>query len=141
MMVMVLVAWRMLQREKVETGPSDHGAASWGQKNCMLDQQTGRLAWTAKCSATLAALGGALSMRTWGQMLDRYGNKAVMTFSLILWQLGNFVWCFLEPGNRNLLYPLWTWGGMTSAGFILGQFTLLLKLLNGALALKNTQTL
>jgi hypothetical protein len=55
--LMVLVAWRMLQREKREAGPSDHGAASWGQKNCMLDQQTGRLAWTAKCSATLAAFG------------------------------------------------------------------------------------
>ncbi|TFF13642.1 sulfite exporter TauE/SafE family protein [Pseudomonas sp. BCA14] len=62
--LMVLVAWRMLQREKNQTGPSDHGAASWGQKNCMLNQQTGRLAWTAKCSATLAALGavtGAVS--------------------------------------------------------------------------------
>jgi len=62
--LMVLVAWRMLQREKREDGPSDHGTASWGQKNCMLDQQTGRFAWTAKCSATLAALGavtGAVS--------------------------------------------------------------------------------
>ena len=92
-------------------------------------QQLGMSAFEVGLLSTLAALGGALSMRTWGQMLDRYGNKAVMTFSLILWQLGNFVWCFLEPGNRNLLYPLWTWGGMTSAGFILGQFTLLLKLL------------
>jgi hypothetical protein len=54
----------MLQREKNQPGPSDHGSASWGQKNCMLNQQTGRLAWTAKCSATLAALGavtGAVS--------------------------------------------------------------------------------
>ena len=62
--LMLLVAWRMLQREKTEAGPSDHGAASWGQKNCMLNQQTGRLAWTAKCTATLAALGavtGAVS--------------------------------------------------------------------------------
>ncbi len=62
--LMVLVAWRMVRREKVEAGPSDHGAASWGQKNCMLNQQTGRLAWTAKCTATLAALGavtGAVS--------------------------------------------------------------------------------
>ncbi|KAA0945634.1 MULTISPECIES: sulfite exporter TauE/SafE family protein [unclassified Pseudomonas] len=62
--LMVLVAWRMLRREKVEAGPSDHGAASWGQKNCMLNQQTGRFSWTAKCTATLAALGavtGAVS--------------------------------------------------------------------------------
>jgi len=62
-------------------------------------------------------------------LLDRFGNKAVMTLSLILWQLGNVVWCFLEPGNRNPMFPLWVWGGMTSAGFILGQFTLLLKLI------------
>lgn len=62
--LMLLVAWRMVRREKVEAGPSDHGAASWGQKNCMLNQQTGRLAWTAKCTVTLAALGavtGAVS--------------------------------------------------------------------------------
>jgi len=55
--LMVLVAWRMLRRERHESGPSDHGQANWGQKNCMLDQQTGRFSWTAKCTATLAALG------------------------------------------------------------------------------------
>ena len=63
-LLMVMVAWRMLRRERQQAGPSDHGSASWGQKNCMLNQQTGRLAWTAKCSATLAALGavtGAVS--------------------------------------------------------------------------------
>lgn len=56
-LLMVLVAWRMLRRERQVQGPSDHGHASWGQKNCMLDQQTGRFAWTAKCTTTLAALG------------------------------------------------------------------------------------
>ncbi|MBT2342307.1 MULTISPECIES: sulfite exporter TauE/SafE family protein [Pseudomonas] len=56
-LLMVLVAVRMLRRETAQPGPSDHGAASWGQKNCLLDRQTGRLAWTARCSATLAALG------------------------------------------------------------------------------------
>ncbi|KNH44721.1 sulfite exporter TauE/SafE family protein [Pseudomonas sp. JV414] len=56
-LLMVMVAWRMLRREKHDDGPSDHGHANWGQKNCMLDQQTGRFSWTAKCTATLAALG------------------------------------------------------------------------------------
>ncbi|WP_434557622.1 sulfite exporter TauE/SafE family protein [Pseudomonas sp. Z4-20] len=56
-LLMVLVAARMLRRETAQPGPSDHGAASWGQKNCLLDQQTGRLAWTARCTATLSALG------------------------------------------------------------------------------------
>ena len=56
-LLMIMVAWRMLRRERHQEGPSDHGHANWGQKNCMLDQQTGRFSWTAKCTATLAALG------------------------------------------------------------------------------------
>lgn len=79
--------------------------------------------------STLAALGGAASLPAWGKLLDRYGNKAVMAVSLLLWQSGNVTWCFLTPENSHLLYGQWIWGGMTSAGFILGQFTLLLKLI------------
>ncbi|MBL9210588.1 MAG: MFS transporter [Opitutaceae bacterium] len=79
--------------------------------------------------ATLAQLSGALSLPAWGHLLDRYGNKSVMAFSLILWQAQNFLWCFLTPENRNVLYAMWIWGGATSAGFILGQFTLLLRLI------------
>ncbi len=79
--------------------------------------------------ATLAQLSGALSLPAWGHLLDRYGNKSVMTFSMILWQVQNFLWCILTPENRNVLYAMWIWGGATSAGFILGQFTILLRLL------------
>ncbi len=79
--------------------------------------------------ATFAQLSGALSLPAWGLLLDRYGNKSVMTFSLLLWQLPNFAWCFLTPDNRSLLYAMWIWGGATGAGFILGQFTILLRLL------------
>lgn len=79
--------------------------------------------------ATLAQLSGALSLPAWGHLLDRYGNKSVMAFSLILWQVQNFLWCFLTLENRNVLYAMWIWGGATSAGFILGQFTLLLRLI------------
>ena len=79
--------------------------------------------------ATLAQFTGALSLPAWGHLLDRYGNKSVMTFSLILWQVQNFMWCFLTLENRNILYLMWVWGGATGAGFILGQFTLLLRLI------------
>ncbi len=79
--------------------------------------------------ATLAQLSGALSLPAWGHLLDRYGNKSVMTFSLILWQVQNLLWCILTPDNRNVLYAMWIWGGATGAGFILGQFTILLRLL------------
>ncbi|MCE2863338.1 MAG: MFS transporter [Opitutaceae bacterium] len=79
--------------------------------------------------ATLAQLSGALSLPAWGHLLDRFGNRPVMAVSLILWQVQNFAWCFLTVENRNLLYAMWIWGGATGAGFILGQFTLLLRLL------------
>jgi MFS family permease len=79
--------------------------------------------------STLAQLSGALSLPAWGLLLDRYGNKSVMTFSLFLWQGQNFLWCFITPDNRSVLYAMWIWGGATGAGFILGQFTLLLRLI------------
>lgn len=91
--------------------------------------QLGFTAFEVGLLATLAQLSGALSLPAWGHLLDRYGNKSVMTLSLILWQVQNFLWCFLTPDNRNLLYAMWVWGGATSAGFVLGQFTLLLRLL------------
>jgi MFS family permease len=80
-------------------------------------------------TATLSQLGGALSMPAWGLLLDRYGNKPVMIVSLLLWQISNFFWCFVTPANQFLLYGLWMWAGATSAGFVLGQFTILLRLL------------
>lgn len=79
--------------------------------------------------ATLTALGGVLSLPVWGGLLDRYGNKPCMAVALGVWQAQNFLWCFLTPANSVLLYGMWFWGGCLSAGFILGQFTILLKLI------------
>ena len=92
-------------------------------------EQIGFSAFDVGVLSTLSQLGGALSLPTWGLLLDRYGNKSVMTFSLILWQVQNFLWCFLTPANSGVLYAMWIWGGITSAGFVLGQFTILLRLL------------
>jgi hypothetical protein len=52
-----------------------------------------------------------------------------MVLSLIFWQLSMFLWCLVDPGNRVMLYGLWTWIGATSAGFVLGQFTFGLRLI------------
>jgi hypothetical protein len=92
-------------------------------------EQTRFSAFEVGVTATLSQLGGALSLPAWGQLLDRYGNKPVMVFSLFLWQIPNFFWCFITPQNGALLYALWTWAGATSAGFVLGQFTILLRLI------------
>jgi MFS family permease len=91
--------------------------------------QLGLSAFDVGFLATVAQLSGALSLPAWGHLLDRYGNKSVMTFSLILWQVQNFLWCILVPENRSVLYAMWIWGGATGAGFILGQFTILLRLI------------
>jgi MFS family permease len=77
----------------------------------------------------LSQIGGAFSLPAWGRLLDRYGNKPVMVVSLILWQLPMFLWCVVTPSNRLMLYGLWTWAGATSAGFVLGQFTFVLRLI------------
>lgn len=91
--------------------------------------QLGLSAFEVGLLAMLAQLSGALSLPAWGHLLDRYGNKSVMTVSLILWQAQNFLWYFVVPENRGMLYAMWIWGGATGAGFVLGQFTLLLRLI------------
>jgi MFS family permease len=86
-------------------------------------------AWDVGLVTALSQVGGALSLPAWGRLLDRHGNKPVMAFSLILWQLSMFLWCFVNPGNRAMLYGLWTWIGTTSAGFVLGLFMMGLRLI------------
>jgi MFS family permease len=94
-----------------------------------MTEHLGLSGWDLGVVNTLTQLGGVLSLPAWGRLIDRHGNKSVMVFSLVLWQLQNFAWCILVPHNRWLLYPMWTFGGVASAGFLLGQFTLLLKLI------------
>ncbi len=91
--------------------------------------QLGMSALEVGLISMLAQLTGALSLPIWGRLLDRFGNKSIMTISLACWQVQNLLWCFLTPQNSYLLYPMWMFGGAASAGFILGQFTLLLKLI------------
>jgi MFS family permease len=92
-------------------------------------------AWDVGVLSTVSALGGALSLPAWGKMLDRYGNRPVMVCSLLVWQLVNFLWCLLTPTSHTIVYLIWALGGMTSmgaiasAGFVLGQFTILLRLI------------
>lgn len=85
--------------------------------------------------STVSALGGALALPAWGRLLDRYGNRPVMAVSLLVWQVVNLLWCFLTPNSSTMMYLIWALGGMTSmgaiasSGFVLGQFTILLRLI------------
>lgn len=98
-------------------------------------EQLGLSAWDVGLLSTVSALGGALALPAWGALLDRFGNRPVMAVSLLVWQVVNTLWCFLTPENNTIVYLIWALGGMTSmgaiasSGFVLGQFTILLRLI------------
>lgn len=100
-----------------------------------LVEQMGLSAFDVGILSTVSALGGALALPAWGQLLDRYGNKPVMAVSLLVWQVVNLLWCLLTPRSHTIVYVIWALGGMTSmgaiasSGFVLGQFTILLRLI------------
>lgn len=75
---------------------------------------------------TLAA---AVTMPTWGRLLDRLGNKSVMAAAILLWQAQFIGWLLPRPGHTWLLFLLWAWNGFAWAGFTLGLFNMLLKLI------------
>lgn len=99
-----------------------------------LFEQMNLSAWDVGVLSTVSAIGGALALPAWGKLLDRFGNRPVMAVSLLSWQLVNVLWCFLTPDTQPMVYLIWALGGMTSlgavasAGFVLGQFTILLRL-------------
>jgi MFS family permease len=76
----------------------------------------------------LGVLGAAISFPAWGRLLDRFGNVPVMIVAVVLWQLFNAVYAFIDPGNIWLLYVICPAGGIFSAGYGIGLFALLLKI-------------
>jgi len=74
-------------------------------------------------------VGAAVSFPAWGRLLDRYGNIPVMIVSLGLWQLFALIWCVVDQANLWLLYVAVPAGGMFSAGYGIGLFALMLKLM------------
>jgi MFS family permease len=77
----------------------------------------------------LSCIGGAVSAPAWGALADRFGNKPVMLFCMIAWQIQNLLWCALTPENHWMLYGMWSYGGVMAAGFVLSMFNLQLKII------------
>ena len=77
----------------------------------------------------LSCVGGAVSAPAWGSLADRYGNKPVMLFCMITWQLLNLLWCVTTRENSALLYFVWFFGGGAGMGFALGLFNIQLKII------------
>lgn len=77
----------------------------------------------------LGTISGALTMPLWGRAMDRHGSIPIILVGLVAWELQNYIWAFITPDTAWLLYGAWVWGGMTAAGYLLGTFGLLLKLI------------
>jgi MFS family permease len=111
--------------------------AAWGfAANCIgpfyavfMYQQLGLTVENVSWLTVLTSVGGVLSYPAWGALAHRFGNKPVIFFGMVTWQVQNFLWCFLTPDNAWLLWGMWIFGGVMSAGVLLGMFNILLKLI------------
>jgi MFS family permease len=79
--------------------------------------------------ATIASLGGLLSLRTWGPLSDRFGNKPVMVACSLLWAVtAALSWLFAGPDRHAHLYVNYFITGFMTSGFQLCQFNLMINL-------------
>jgi MFS family permease len=92
-------------------------------------QHLGLTVETVSWLTVLTSVGGVLSYPAWGALAHRFGNKPVIFFGMVTWQLQNLLWCFLRPDNTWLLWGMWIFGGVMSAAVLLGMFNILLKLI------------
>jgi hypothetical protein len=80
--------------------------------------------------STLATLGGILTLRSWGYLADRFGNKPVQYVCSYTWILvGLAGWLTASAVLHNHLYVVYLIVGGATAGFQLTQFNLMLKLI------------
>jgi MFS family permease len=78
---------------------------------------------------TLASLGGLLTLKGWGKLCDRFGNRAVLQVCALIWALtALIVWSLARPGWTWHLYLGYFIVGATTAGFQLTQFNLMIRL-------------
>jgi len=80
---------------------------------------------------TIASLGGLLSLRTWGPLGDRFGNKPVMVTCSLLWAgTAALSWLFVGPERHGHLYVNYFITGFMTSGFQLCQFNLMINLVS-----------
>jgi MFS family permease len=81
--------------------------------------------------ALLTAIGtisGVFGWTFWGRVADKAGSIPVIAIGTFLWEIQNFFWAFLTPGNSWLLYPMFLWGGFFAVSFFVGSLNLLLNI-------------
>lgn len=81
-------------------------------------------------ASIVGSLAGALSWPVWGRFVDRFNCRLTIVVSLILWEGQNYLWALLMPKISWMVFPMFAWGGLTAAGYFIGTFNLLLKLIS-----------
>jgi MFS family permease len=78
---------------------------------------------------TLASLGGLVTLKAWGRLSDRFGNRPVLQVVATIWTLTALVmWSLVRPGFTWHLYVGYFVVGSMTAGFQLTQFNLMVRL-------------
>jgi MFS family permease len=79
---------------------------------------------------TLQTFGLLVSLRTWGALVDRFGNKPVMLMTALTWlTLAGASWLVASPAHHAHLYATYFITGFMLAGFQnMGQFNLMIKM-------------
>jgi MFS family permease len=78
---------------------------------------------------TLASLGGLLTLKGWGRLCERFGNRPVLQVCAVIWAMSALaMWALARPGWTWHLYPGYLVVGAMTAGFQLTQFNLMVRL-------------
>jgi MFS family permease len=78
---------------------------------------------------TLGTLGGLLSLKTWGPLSDRFGNKPVLITTALIWlTTASACWLFSGPTRNGHLYANYFLTGFMFSGFELCQFNVMIKM-------------
>lgn len=78
---------------------------------------------------TLSTLGGLISLKTWGPLSDRFGNKPVLINTALLWLTAAAAsWLFSGPTRHAHLYATYFLTGFMFSGFELCQFNVMIKM-------------
>jgi MFS family permease len=79
---------------------------------------------------TLSTFGGLVALPTWGILADRFGNKPVLLTCAIGWCVVALAsWALAGPQRYLHLYLMYFLVGITTAGFQLCQFNLMVKMI------------
>src|SRR5438874_10741270 len=79
--------------------------------------------------STLSSLGGLLTLKGWGALCERFGNRPVLQVAAFIWALSAMImWSLARPGWTWHLYVGYLVVGAMTAGFQLTQFNLMVRL-------------